>query len=397
VSRPAALILTSRLPWPPDDGGRIAMWQNVRAASRAYETTLVSLVSAGEETAPIPPVFRECGVRVVRVPHRAPAGFRAAWDGLFGPYPYTLARYRNPDLPAALRTLLAETRPGFAMVTPLHMATYAGDFGGTPVVLRAHNLEHAWMRRYAQRLGLTPTGIYAHAQVKRLRDAEATLARGSALVLAVQPVEAAELRALAPETPVEVLPVGVDLDGYPEPHPGEPPVVLLAGSYAWPPNVDGAVQFMRKGWPRVTARVPRARLRVVGKEPPRSIHRAADSVGVEVVGYVDSMAQEFAAATVLVVPLWAGAGARVKIMEAMAARLPVVATRLAAEGLDLHPGEHYAPGETPGELGSQVATLLLSPELRGVFRTRGRAIAEERWAQDTVADLQNALCAKVTR
>lgn len=371
------------------------MWQNVRAASRAYETTLVSLVPPGEEAISLPPVFRELGVRVVRVPHRPPAGFRAAWEGLFGPYPYTLARYRNPDLPAALRSVVAETRPRFAMVTPLHMATYAGDFGSAPVVLRAHNLEHAWMRRYAHRLGLTPAGIYARRQVKRLRDAEAALAGQAALVLPVQAAEAAELRALAPETPVEVLPVGVDLDGYPEPHPGEPPIVLLAGSFLWPPNVDGAVEFMRKGWPRVTARVPRARLRVVGKEPPRSIHRAADSVGVEVVGYVDSIAEEFARATVLVVPLWAGAGARVKIVEAMAARLPIVATRLAAEGLDLHAGEHYAPGDTPGELGSQVATLLLSPELREVFRKRGRALAEERWAQDEVADLQNVLCGRI--
>jgi glycosyltransferase involved in cell wall biosynthesis len=154
---------------------------------------------------------------------------------------------------------------------------------------------------------------------------------------------------------------------------------------------------MRKGWPTVTARVPRARLRVVGKDPPRSVHRAADKIGVDVAGNVESIAEEFAKATVLVVPLWAGAGARVKIVEAMAARLPVVATRLAAEGLDLRAGEHYAPGDTPGELGGQVATLLLSPELRQVFQRRGRAIAEDRWAQDRVADLQNALCAEVAR
>jgi glycosyltransferase involved in cell wall biosynthesis len=277
------------------------------------------------------------------------------------------------------------------------MATYADDLAGAPMVLRQHNLEHVWMRRYAQRLGLTPAGLYARTQAKRLRETEATLASRAALVLAVQPAEAAGLRALAPETRVEVLPVGVDLSRYQEPRPIERPVVLLAGSFAWPPNVDGAIQFMRKGWPRVTARVPSARLRIVGKDPPRAVHRAADEIGVDVVGYVNSIAEEFAGATVFVVPLWAGAGVRVKIIEAMAARLPVVATRLAAEGLDLHAGEHYAPGDTPGELGGQVATLLLSPELRDVFRKRGRALAEERWAEDKVADLQNALCARVEK
>src|SRR6185436_6840353 len=131
-----------------------------------------------------------------------------------------------------------------------------------------------------------------------------------------------ELKALAPGTRVETLPVGVDLESYPRPHPGEPPVVLLAGSFAWAPNVHGAIRFMREGWPRVTARVPRARLRVVGKDPPRSLFRAADRIGVEVMANVPSMAEEMAKATVFVVPLWVGAGVRVKIVEAMAARVP---------------------------------------------------------------------------
>jgi glycosyltransferase involved in cell wall biosynthesis len=397
VSRPTALILTPRLPWPLDDGGLIAAWQTVRAASRVYETTVVSLVPAGEGASPLPSVFEEHGVRVIRVPHRPVSGFKAAWRGVFGPLPYTLERYRNAELPGILRSLVAGIRPSFAMIHHLHMATYADDLDGVPLILRQHNLEHAWMKRYAQRLGLTPAGLYARTQVRRLRDAEAALSRKASLVLAVQEQEAAELRALAPGVRVEVLPIGVDLARFEEPHPGEPPIVLLGGSFAWAPNVDGAIQFMRNGWPRVVARVPRARLRVVGKDPPRSLHRAADKIGVELLGNVESMAGELARATVFVVPLWVGAGVRVKIIEAMAARVPVAATRLAAEGLGVIAGEHYAPGETPGELGSQVATLLLSPAVREVFRQRGRALAEERWAQDAVAERQNSLCAAVAR
>ncbi len=395
MSRPTALVVTPRLPWPLDDGGRIAAWQTVRAASREYETTLVSLVPAEEEGIPLPSVFGEHGVRVIRVPHNPPSRLKAAWRGVFGPLPYTLERYRNAALPGILGAHVAETRPHFAMLHHLHMATYAGDLEGVPLILRQHNLEHAWMKRYAQRLGVAPAGIYARTQVRRLREAEAALSRKAALVLAVQEEEAAELRKLAPGARVEVLPIGVDLARFAEPHPGEPPIVLLAGSFAWAPNVDGAIQFMRNGWPRVVARVPRARLRVVGKDPPRSLHRAADKIGVELLGNVESMAAELMRATVFVVPLWVGAGVRVKIIEAMAARVPVAATRLAAEGLGLKAGEHYAPGDTPGELGGQVATLLLSPAVREVFQQRGRALAESRWGQDAVAEMQNSLCASV--
>jgi glycosyltransferase involved in cell wall biosynthesis len=273
------------------------------------------------------------------------------------------------------------------------MATYIRDLAGVPVVYREHNLEHVWMKRYAERLGLRPAGLYARTQVGRLKKAESSLVRLASLVLALQPGEAKGLQALAPSARVEVLPVGVDLSADPDPHPGEPPIVLLAGSFAWAPNVDGAVHFLREGWARVTARVPRARLRIVGKDAPRSVHRAADALGVEVVGYVDSFAEELAKATVFVVPLWVGAGVRVKIVQALAARVPVAATRLAAEGLGLTPGEHYAAGDTPGELGGQVATLLLTPAVRDLYRERGRALAEERWGLDAVAERQNRLCA----
>lgn len=392
MSRSTALVLTPRLPWPLDDGGRIVAWQSVWAASRIYETVLVSLVPEGEESAPIPDEFASNRIRVVRVSHRFPARLASAWGGLFGRWPYTLARYRNPELPGILRRLVAEVNPRFAIVNHLHMATYIQDLAGVPVVFREHNLEYLWMKRYAERLGFRPAGLYARTQVGRLKAAESSLVRQAALALALQEDEAKGLRALAPTTRVEVLPVGVDLSAYSDPNPGEPPIVLLAGSFAWAPNVDGAIQFIRQGWPRVSARVPSARLRIVGKDPPRSLHRAADEQGVEVAGYVDSFPEELANATVFVVPLWVGAGVRVKIVEALAARVPVAATRLAAEGLGLIPGEHYAAGDTPGELGGQVATLLLTPAVRDLYRERGRALAEERWGMDAMARMQNSLC-----
>lgn len=395
MSRRSALVLTPRFPWPPDDGGRIAAWQCVRTAAREYETTLVSLVPPGEDRAPIPREFNERGIHVVRIAHRPPAVFSAALDGLIGRWPYTIARYQNPELSRKLRALTAEIQPSFALVNNLHLAPYVDDLNGVPMILREQNLEYLWMDRYARRLGWTPAGLYARIQAKRLRAVESALCQRAALVLAIQEEEAAQLRKLAPGVRVEVLPVGVDLTRYADPHPVEPPIVLLAGSFAWRPNVDGAIQFLRKGWPGVLARIPAARLRIVGKDLPRSLMRAANKVGADPVGYVETMSEEFARASVFVVPVWVGAGVRVKITEAMAARVPVVATRLAAEGLGLSPRNHYAASDTAEGLGEQVVALLLAPASRAEMATRGRALAEERWSLESVARIQNGLCATI--
>jgi glycosyltransferase involved in cell wall biosynthesis len=172
-------------------------------------------------------------------------------------------------------------------------------------------------------------------------------------------------------------------------------VVLLPGSFSWVPNVDGALRFLADGWPRVRAAVPTARLRIAGKAPPPRLREAAGrTVGVTLAADVPSMEDEFATATVVVVPLWVGAGARVKIVEAMAARVPVAATPLAAEGLALEPELHYACADEAAALGNQVAALLGNTAERLRLAAAGRALAEARWSLEAAARLQNSLIAE---
>src|SRR6266850_1104862 len=209
-ARRAAIVATPRFPWPLDDGGRIALWQTLWSAARAYDVTLVSFVPPGTEHDPIPTQVRNLGVEVVRVPHRPPTAIAAALQGLLGRWPYTLARYRDPAFEDALRDIARSRRPAFALLNHLHLATYAEALEPLPVILRQHNVEHLWMRRFAESRGLSPVGLYARIQARRLRAAEAALCGRAILVLAIQDREAGTLRELAPGARVETLPVGID-------------------------------------------------------------------------------------------------------------------------------------------------------------------------------------------
>jgi glycosyltransferase involved in cell wall biosynthesis len=394
MARRAALVLTPRLPWPLDDGGRIVLWQGLWAASRDHDVTLVSFVPPGTERDPLPDPLRTAAARVVRVPHRPPSLPVAALNGLFGRWPYTVARFQAAEFARAVRDAVTDTRPEYALVNHLHLAPYTGALGDVPMILREHNVEHLWMDRLARSLGATPAGLYARAQARRLRNAERELCGRAALTLAIQEGEAEALRALAPAARVRTVPIGVDLCRFRESSPSEPPIVLLPGSFAWAPNADGALRFLAEGWPRVRHAVPGARLRIAGKEPPTRLREAAARAGVELAADVPSMEDEFAAATVVVVPIWVGAGARVKIVEAMAARVPVAATPLAVEGLALEPELHYASGDTASALGDQVASLLRDREGRCRLASTGRALAEARWSLEATARLQSALIAE---
>jgi glycosyltransferase involved in cell wall biosynthesis len=397
MNRSPALVLTPRLPWPLDDGGRIVLWQSVAAAARFHEVTLVAFVPPGTEDDPLPEAIASVCRRVVRVPFRPPSTARAALRGLFGRWPYTLARYQDSAFARAVGAAVASDRPEFALVNHLHLAPYAAALGQVPMVLREANAEHRWMERLARSRGSSPSGIYALVQSRRMRVAERELCERAALVFAIQEEETAALRALAPRARVETLPIGVDLSRFLEPSPAPGPVVLLPGSFVWLPNVEGALRFLEEGWPRVRAGAPEARLRIAGKGPPAILRDAAARAGAELAADVPSMEEEFSRATVAVIPLWVGAGARVKIVEAMAARVPVVATPEAAEGLELEPDLHFRSAQDPGGLGAAVLSLLLDPAERLRLSAQGRMLAEARWSLNEVAARQERLISLALR
>lgn len=395
--RDRAVVITPRLPWPLDDGGRIAMWQTIWSVAQEFEVTLIPLISEGDDAVPEPKEISEFGIEVIRVFHRFPATPVAALRGLFGRWPYTLARYHNHDLAAKLQAIARDRRPLFFLVNHLHMAPYIEFLGNVPMVLRQHNIESRWMARYAEGLPQGPRRWYAQLQARRLRTAEQELCSRAALVLSIQDEETAELRRLAPDAAVATLPAGVDPALYETPAPVAPPIVLIAGAFGWVPNADGAVRFLREGWRLVAQRSPGVRLRIAGKDPPPALVAEGERLGAEVTGYVQSMSAEFAKATMLLVPLWVGSGARIKIIEAMMAGLPVISTSLGVEGLRLRAGEDFLLGDTPAELVERMSELLEAADLRRDLSQRGRKLATEKWSLRSLAALQNQLCRDACR
>lgn len=395
MSRPHALVLTPRLPWPLDDGGRIGLYQTVWSVSRDFDTTLLSFVPPSDVERPVPDELASLGITIERVAHRPPPAPVAALRGAFGRWPYMLARYRSREFGATLRRLMARRRPAFVFVNALHLATYLDALDGVPAVMRAHNLEHLWLARFADRARNPLVRAYARQQVRRMERAESELCAGCRMVLAIREEEAVALRKLAPRTRVETVPLGIDVDRYPPRRPDAPPSVALIGSWDWAPNVDGGRLFLEHGWACVRDRVPDARLRVVGKRMTPEFAEAARRAGADVVGYVDDMGAEFARAALMVVPLWMGTGVRVKIVEALAARVPVVTTTIGAEGLGLRNGVHAAFAETPESLGQAVADLLADPARARAMAEAGYERVRAEYSLQAVAGRTNELCRQV--
>jgi glycosyltransferase involved in cell wall biosynthesis len=143
------------------------------------------------------------------------------------------------------------------------------------------------------------------------------------------------------------------------------------------PN-SSAVRFFRfEVWPRLRERWPGLVWRLVGKNPAAVEAYTSGDPRIEVLGEVEDAVKELARARVAVVPLLAGSGTRLKILEAWSAALPVVSTTLGAEGIGAHSEKHLLLADGAGEFADAVSRLLACPDLRKEVGDAGRSLLEK--------------------
>jgi glycosyltransferase involved in cell wall biosynthesis len=185
------------------------------------------------------------------------------------------------------------------------------------------------------------------------------------------------LRRWLPGRPVVTVPSGIDLAAWPTPHKQrDGQLVLFVGNYAHPPNAEGACWLAREVWPLVVRACPDARLVLAGREPTPEI-RALACDAISVPGTIDDLGPLHARASIGVAPIFWGGGLRIKLLEMMAAGLPIVATAQAADGLEVASCAILA--ETPAAFAEAIIGLISDHARRERLGQAARTIAERRY------------------
>jgi glycosyltransferase involved in cell wall biosynthesis len=197
---------------------------------------------------------------------------------------------------------------------------------------------------------------------------------------------------------VSVIPTGVDLDffAYKSPPPGRE--IVFTGSMDWLANQDGIEYFMDDVWPLITARVPDARMTVVGRSaPPALVERAAArGLAWSFTGFVDDVREYMHRANAYVIPLRVGGGTRIKAYEAMASGCPVVSTTIGVEGLPLQSGSHYLLADDAAALAARICELLENHDRATALARNARAYMESRFSFVVAAAAFEHICVKAS-
>jgi glycosyltransferase involved in cell wall biosynthesis len=144
-------------------------------------------------------------------------------------------------------------------------------------------------------------------------------------------------------------------------------------------NIEGAVSFAREVWPSLRARQPELVFTIVGRDPSRRVRELASIPGIEVTGTVADVRPFYRKAVAAIVPLNVGGGSRLKILEAMAAGVPVVSTTLGAEGLDVQHGRNILIADTNAQLVEAIVGVVENEDRRNELIAAGRALVADHY------------------
>ncbi|MBN1934410.1 MAG: glycosyltransferase [Anaerolineae bacterium] len=372
----------------------------LRHLARDHQVTLVSFVRPDDTAESIAHLARIC-YAVHPVPMRRSfwRNLRAVVKGLLTNQPIVIVRDETGEMVATLRRLTREVVFDVIHADQLSMSGYGQLAARMAASHRPCTLldEHNAIYLLTQRMADTEASALRRAIMAREARAFARYEMAMCLaynaLLTVTPEDREHLLALFdPDgreeiaSKLSVVPICVDPEQMsPVIHrDGGGPAILHMGTMFWPPNVSGVLWFARKVLPLVHQHVPEARFVVVGKNPPPEVQALTADPRVQVTGYVTDPKPYLEEADAFVVPLHAGGGMRVKILDAWLWGLPIVSTPIGVEGIEIRESENILIADDAPAFAQATVRLLIDKELNHRLRANGRAWVAARYGWQVV-------------
>jgi sugar transferase (PEP-CTERM/EpsH1 system associated) len=379
------LHFAPRVCWPLDTGAKLRNYHLARVLSEKADVTLLAFTDAQQSLGELEKFYE----RVIAVPRDPGYTLSKIIRGTFGSTPLPVLNYTTDSMKRALESLLHEQDFDIVQIESIHLMSYlpiiAAARQRSLIICDWHNIESELMGRYSEREPNLLKRAYAGKTARLMGEFERRAMHEFDAHITVSQRDAQQLRTLNRDARVLVIENGVDTAYYEEAAAsgslalGKPKRIVFVGSMDYHANIDGAVSFARDVWPLLRNRHPEVIFTIVGRDPAPEVRELRSTPGIKVTGTVDDVRPFYREALAAIVPLKVGGGSRLKILEAMAAGVPIVSTTLGAEGLDVHDGHNILIADTDMQLSEKLISVIESKELRQRISTAGRALISERY------------------
>ena len=387
------LFLTPRLPYPPDRGDRLRAYHFLRALSQEHTITLVSFITSQGQRPFLDHLRPFCeSIHVVVHPTRRAAITAAA--NIWRSEPLQTLYYRSSKMKKLLDDLLTAQAFDAAYIHLFRMAPYLEN---QPQLVRVLDLTDLISTEITLSLPYRSwfwRGIY-QLELPRIRRYEQAVAQRFDEVWVISAADRDGLTAVAPQAHVQIVPNGVEMNKLPQQAGPKAPNLLFVGHMGVFHNIDAARYLAREILPLVSQSVPECRLQLVGAGVGPAVQQLGRLPGVTVMGFVPDLGRVMQETAVFVAPLRFAAGVQNKVLEAMAAGVPVVATPLVNRGLGGAAEHDLLIGGDAESLAAQIVRLLRDPDLRVQIGLAGRQFVDANFSWQIAAQRMQSISTRI--
>lgn len=369
---------------PAVHGGGVFMYQTLRELVRWCDVHVIALLDYDWQVA-VNEEMREFLAStefLVRMPGRTVGGASIA--------PHAVREFSNDDLDWLIHRQLFTRKAHVLQLEYTQLGQYVGRYRRIASILFEHDVYFQSIARGLHHVIGMVAQLKARFEYLRALRFEMAMLPACDRVQVCTRENGEFLRSFDPSLGPKLqdgLRAGIDTSRYDfRPDGREPFTILFLGSFRHGPNLVALDWFARHVLPEILAKEPRARVLAVGSDPPPKHAYAGYPEELEVVGYVDDIREPLARCAVFVCPILSGSGVRVKLLEAFSAGIPVVSTRVGAEGLARQDGEFCWLADDPHEFAERVLRIFANPEEAAAMAIRARAEVVEKWDMAVITE-----------
>lgn len=328
------LMLTPYLPFPLHSGGQIRSYNLLKNLSKKHQVTLFSFIRSSTEKKYIKELEKHC--HKVKVFKR-----RQAWDprniilSALTPYPFLVSIYLSNSLKKAVLAELSLKDYDLIHAETFYVMPNLPNSVKIPTLLVEQTIEYLVYQRFVENFKLFFLRPLLYFDVFKIKFWEKHYWQKATRLVAMSVSDKNMMSKSVRHKKVDVVANGVDVDHFTKVKikKSKHPTVLFVGNFKWLPNKDAAKFLVSKIWPLIKAKLPQAKLWIVGRNPTSDILELGEKGSITITGDINDIRTAFGKASVLLAPIRNGRGTKYKVLEAMASRVPVVTTKLGIEGI----------------------------------------------------------------
>lgn len=380
------LMLTPYLPYPPSSGGQIRSFNLIKQLSKKHQITLYALTKYDGEKKYVKELERYCEeVKIFERP-QSPWSLGNILRTGFSLYPFLVIRNFSEKEKKDVARILKEEKFDIIHAETFYVYPHIPNTD-IPVVLVDQTIEFQVYQHYVEDFKYFFLKPIFWIDVLKIKFWETHYWKKAARAVAVSASDANKMIKLVPDLKVSVIPNGAGEDLMEDVPLHFSKTLLFMSNYDWMQNIEAARILVQEVFPLVLKEVPDARLRIAGQHTEK-IHDLL-SMNVEIIDLeiedIEGVKKAYHESGVLVAPLYGPGGTRLKILGAMAAKLPVVTTNVGIEGIAAKNGVSVLFGKSPKELAQLVVTLLGDKDLYKKIALNARRLVEEKYSYQAIA------------